>query len=116
MISCRSDILNEIQRRVVDTSFEWLHANSATPAIHFGNVEIWRSSPVQGNENIGSEGRGSFFRPKSVGRSVGRKFGVLYDDYVKYVFVTALGFNKADKSIVLHTQEVTGSSPVAPTI
>ena len=48
-----------------------------------------RLSPVQGNENIGNEGRGSFFRPKSVGRSVGRKFSVLYDEDVKYVFLSA---------------------------
>ena len=48
-----------------------------------------RLSPVQGNENSGNEGRGSFFRPKSVGRSVGRKFGVLYDEYVKYKVLSA---------------------------
>jgi hypothetical protein len=44
---------------------------------------------VQGNENIGTEGRRSFFRPKSVGRSIGREFGALYDDYAKYVYLSA---------------------------
>ena len=59
---------------------------------------------------------GTSFRPKPVGRWVGRKFGVLYDNYVNYVILNACAFNKTSKSIVLHTQEVTGSSPVAPTI
>ena len=40
------------------------------------------------------------FRPKSVGRRVGRKFGVLYDEYAKYKALSAWGFNKAEKSIV----------------
>src|ERR1017187_9796789 len=56
------------------------------------------------------------FRPNLFGRSFGRKLGVLYDDYVKDVFVSACGINKREDDIVLHTQEVTGSSPVAPTI
>ena len=55
------------------------------------------------------------FRPNLFGRSFGRKLGVLYDDYVKDVFVSACGINKKEDDIVLHTQEVTGSSPVAPT-
>jgi hypothetical protein len=56
------------------------------------------------------------FRPNLFGRSFGRKLGVLYDDYVKDVSVSACGINKREDDIVLHTQEVTGSSPVAPTI
>src|ERR1035437_2763732 len=56
------------------------------------------------------------FRPNRLGRIFGRKLGVLYDDYVKDVFVSACGINKREDDIVLHTQEVTGSSPVAPTI
>ena len=55
-------------------------------------------------------------RPNRFGRSFGRKFGVLYDDYVNGVFVSACVINKMEDDIVLHTQEVTGSSPVAPTI
>jgi hypothetical protein len=58
----------------------------------------------------------SFFRPNRFGRSFGRKLGVLYDDYVKDVFVSAFAINKKEGEVVLHTQEVTGSSPVAPTI
>ena len=58
----------------------------------------------------------SCFRPKLVGRPVGRKFGFLYDEYVKYVVLSACVVKKADKSIVLHTQEVHGSSPCAPTM
>ena len=61
-------------------------------------------------------GRSGSSRPKSVGRCVGRKSGVLYDEYVKYEILNACGFNKTDKSIVLHTQEGHGSSPCAPTI
>ena len=57
-----------------------------------------------------------YFRPNFFGRSFGRKFGVLYDDYVKDVFVSACAINKMEEEVVLHTQEVTGSSPVAPTI
>ena len=56
------------------------------------------------------------FRPKLVGRPVGRKFGFLYDEYVKYAILSACVVNKADKSMVLHTQEAHGSSPCAPTI
>src|SRR5437588_621192 len=56
------------------------------------------------------------FRPNLFGRSFGRKLGVLCDDYVKDVFVSACVINKREDDIVLHTQEVTGSSPVAPTI
>ena len=55
-------------------------------------------------------------RPNRFGRSFGRKLGVLYDDYVKDVFVSACAINKKEREVVLHTQEVTGSSPVAPTI
>ena len=56
------------------------------------------------------------FRPNVFGRSFGRKFGVLYDDYVKNRFVSGCAINKMDEEVVLHTQEVIGSSPVAPTI
>src|ERR1035441_10582113 len=56
------------------------------------------------------------FRPNLFGSSFGRKLGVLYDDYVKVAFVSACAINKREDDIVLHTQEVTGSSPVAPTI
>jgi hypothetical protein len=56
------------------------------------------------------------FRPSLFGRSFGRKLGGLYDDYVEEVFVSACAINKEEVDIVLHTQEVTGSSPVAPTI
>ena|ERR1035441_10848885 len=56
------------------------------------------------------------FRPNRFGRSFGRKLGVLYDDYAKDVSGSACAINKMKKDIVLHTQEVTGSSPVAPTI
>src|ERR1700730_8252256 len=55
-------------------------------------------------------------RPNLFGRSFGRKLGVLYDDYVKDVFVSACAINKREDDIVLHTQEVAGSSPAAPTI
>ena len=58
----------------------------------------------------------SSFRPNLFGRSFGRKLGVLYDDDVKDVFVSAFAINKKGGEVVLHTQEVTGSSPVAPTI
>ena len=66
----------------------------------------------------GADGRprGIRFRPNRFGRSFGRKFGVLYDDYVNYRFVSGCAINKKDEEVVLHTQEVTGSSPVAPTI
>jgi hypothetical protein len=56
------------------------------------------------------------FRPNRFGRSFGRKLGVLYDDYVNNRFVSDCAINKKDQEVVLHTQEVTGSSPVAPTI
>ena len=56
-----------------------------------------------------------YFRPNFFGRSFGRKFGVLYDDYVKDMFVSACAINKIEEEVVLHTQELTGSSPVAPT-
>src|ERR1035438_925054 len=56
------------------------------------------------------------FRPNRLGRSFGRKLGGLYDDYVKGRFVSGCAINKKDEEVVLHTQEVTGSSPVAPTI
>ena len=56
------------------------------------------------------------FRPNLFGRSFGRKLGVLYDDYVKDVFVSACAINKREDDIVLHTQEAWGSSPYAPTI
>ena len=56
------------------------------------------------------------FRPNLFGRSFGRKLGVLYDDYVKNRFVRGCAINKKNEEVVLHTQEVTGSSPVAPTI
>jgi hypothetical protein len=59
---------------------------------------------------------GNSFRPNLFGRSFGRKLGVLYDAYVKYEFVSACAINKKEEEVVLHTQEVTGSSPVAPTI
>ena len=55
-------------------------------------------------------------RPNRFGRSFGRKLGVLYDDYVKDVPGSACAINKMEEDVVLHTQEVTGSSPVAPTI
>jgi hypothetical protein len=45
------------------------------------------------------------FRPNLFGRSFGRKLGVLYDDYVKDVFVSACAINKREDDIVLHTQE-----------
>ena len=51
-----------------------------------------------------------------LGRSLGRKSGVLYDDYVKNRFVSGCAINKKDQEVVLHTQEVRGSSPCAPTI
>ena len=56
------------------------------------------------------------FRPNRFGRSFGRKLGALYDDYVKDRFVSGCAINKKEEEVVLHTQEVTGSSPVAPTI
>ena len=40
----------------------------------------------------------------------------MYDDYVKNRFVGGCKVNKKDEEVMLHTQEVTGSSPVAPTI
>src|ERR1017187_1095063 len=55
-------------------------------------------------------------RPNRFGRSFGRKLGVLYDDYVENRFVSGCAINKEEEEVVLHTQEVTGSSPVAPTI
>ena len=56
------------------------------------------------------------FRPNRFGRSFGRKFGVLYDDYAKNRFVSGCAIYKKEQEVVLHTQEVTGSSPVAPTM
>jgi hypothetical protein len=56
------------------------------------------------------------FRPNVFGRSFGRKFGVLYDDYAKGRFVSGCAINKEDEEVVLHTQEAWGSSPYAPTI
>jgi hypothetical protein len=56
------------------------------------------------------------FRPNLLGRHFGRKVGVLYDDYVNCVSGSACAINKMEKEEMLHTQEVTGSSPVAPTI
>src|SRR5580693_3536894 len=66
----------------------------------------------------GADGRprGIRFRPNRFGRSFGRKFGVLYDDYVNYRFVSGCAINKKDEEVVLHTQEAWGSSPYAPTI
>jgi hypothetical protein len=55
-------------------------------------------------------------RPNLFGPSLGRKFGVLYDDYVKGRFVSARAINKKEEEVVLHTQEAWGSSPYAPTI
>ena len=40
----------------------------------------------------------------------------MYDDYVSNRFVSGCAVNKKEEEVVLHTQEVTGSSPVAPTI
>jgi hypothetical protein len=37
---------------------------------------------------------GSSFRPNLFGRSFGRKFGVLYDDYVKNTFVSGCAIKK----------------------
>ena len=45
------------------------------------------------------------FRPNRFGRSLGRKIGDLYDDYVKEVFVSACAINKRQVDIVLHTQD-----------
>jgi hypothetical protein len=56
------------------------------------------------------------FPPNPFGRSFGRKLGVLYDDYVKDVFVSGCAINIKQGDIVLHTQEAWGSSPYAPTI
>ncbi len=56
------------------------------------------------------------FRPNFFGRSLGRKIGVLYDDYVNNVSGSACAINKREEEVVLHTQEVRGSSPCAPTI
>jgi hypothetical protein len=53
------------------------------------------------------------FRPNLFGRSFGRKFGVLYDDYVKNRVVSGCAINKKDEEVVLHTQEAWGSSPSA---
>jgi hypothetical protein len=73
--------------------------------------------PLRNCNVSGADGRpcGIRFRPNRFGRSFGRKFGVLYDDYVKNRFVSGCAINKMDEEVVLHTQEVTGSSPVAPT-
>jgi len=46
------------------------------------------------------------FPPKPFGRSFGRKFGVLYDDYAKDVSGSVCAINKIRIEIVLHTQEV----------
>ena len=74
--------------------------------------------PLSSCKVSGADGRpcGIRFRPNRFGRSFGRKLGVLYDDYVKNRFVSGCAINKIDEEVVLHTQEVTGSSPVAPTI
>ena len=70
--------------------------------------------------SAGGDGRRSTmcirFRPNRFGRSFGRKLGVLYDDYVNNRFVSGCAINKKGEEVMLHTQEVTGSSPVAPTI
>ena len=74
--------------------------------------------PLQNCNVSGADGRpcGIRFRPNRFGRSFGRKFGVLYDDYVKNRFVSGCAINKKEEEEVLHTQEVAGSSPAAPTI
>jgi hypothetical protein len=56
------------------------------------------------------------FRPNKFGRSFGRKFGGLYDDYVKNVSVSACAINKTEEHSLPYKQEVRGSSPRAPTI
>src|ERR1019366_8436161 len=56
------------------------------------------------------------FRPNCFGRSFGRKYGALYDDYVEDRFVSGCAINKKEEGVVLHTQEAWGSSPYAPTI
>jgi len=56
------------------------------------------------------------FPPKPGWAEFGRKLGGLYDDNVKDVSGSACAINKMEEEVVLHTQEVTGSSPVAPTI
>ena len=78
--------------------------------------------PIHGplrNCNVsGADGRpcGIRFRPNRYGRSFGRKLGFLYDDYVENTFVSGSAINKKEEEVVLHTQEVRGSSPCAPTI
>ena len=53
-------------------------------------------------------------RPNLFGPSLGRKFGVLYDDYVKGRFVSARAINKKEEEVVLHTQEPGVRVPTRP--
>jgi len=73
--------------------------------------------PLQNCNVSGADGRpcGIRFRPNRFGRSFGRKFGVLYDDYVKNRFVSGCAINKMGEEVVLYTQEVHSSSLCAPT-
>jgi hypothetical protein len=57
----------------------------------------------------------SVCRPNLFGRRFGWKLGVVYDDYVKDLSGSACAIDKMEEEVVLHTQEVHGSSPCAPT-
>jgi hypothetical protein len=72
--------------------------------------------PLRNCNVSGADGRprGIRFRPNRFGRSFGRKFGVLYDDYVKNRFVNGCAINKKDQEVVLHTQEAWVRVPTRP--
>ena len=80
-----------------------------------GSALLWAIIAVTIRQGALETMHAHHFRPNLFGRSFGRKLGVLYDDYVKDVFVSACGINKREDDIVLHTQEAWGSSPYAPT-
>jgi hypothetical protein len=78
-------------------------------------AQLWRSSRTIWHSAFETM-QAHHFPPKPVWAEFGRKLGILYDDYTKEVSGSACAINKMENDIVLHTQEVTGSSPVAPTI
>ena len=60
--------------------------------------------PLQNCNVSGADGRprGIRFRPNRFGRSFGRKFGSLSDDYVKKRFVSGCAINKKEEGSASH--------------
>jgi hypothetical protein len=79
--------VNGIQSQVVDLCRMILRepGNCATDLVM---SRLWTYCRARRESNGGRNPSGSF-RPKSVGRYVGRKFGVLYDEYAKYKVLSA---------------------------